>query len=92
VVTNLYIGGNSTLYLPLSSQGWAFTYQWDGITGPEYISYQTNNPTVTFAYVGWCYGAVTINNETSQNTGGGAHNHPLTMDIQYCDMVIATKN
>jgi hypothetical protein len=29
---------------------------------------------------------------TSTNTGGGAHNHPITMAIQYCDVILASKN
>jgi hypothetical protein len=29
---------------------------------------------------------------TSLNTGGGAHNHPITMAIQYCDVILASKN
>jgi hypothetical protein len=28
----------------------------------------------------------------STNTGGGAHNHPITMAIQYCDVIICSKN
>lgn len=28
----------------------------------------------------------------SNNTGGGAHNHPITMAIQYCDVILASKN
>ena len=29
---------------------------------------------------------------TSNNTGGGAHNHPITMAIQYIDIIVASKN
>jgi hypothetical protein len=29
---------------------------------------------------------------TSNNTGGGAHNHPITMAMQYVDVIIASKN
>ncbi|MET3969082.1 hypothetical protein [Bradyrhizobium sp. S3.9.1] len=29
---------------------------------------------------------------TSNNTGGGAHNHPITMAIQYVDVILASKN
>jgi hypothetical protein len=29
---------------------------------------------------------------TSSNTGGAAHNHPITMDTKYVDMIIASKN
>jgi hypothetical protein len=29
---------------------------------------------------------------TSNNAGGGAHNHPLMMAIQYCDVIICSKN
>jgi hypothetical protein len=29
---------------------------------------------------------------TSNNTSGGSHNHPITMDIQYCDVILASKN
>jgi hypothetical protein len=29
---------------------------------------------------------------TSNNTSGGAHNHPITMSIQYCDVILASKN
>lgn len=29
---------------------------------------------------------------TSTNTGGGSHNHPITMAIQYLDMILASKD
>ncbi|MGY3130127.1 hypothetical protein ACVWZM_000809 [Bradyrhizobium sp. USDA 4501] len=29
---------------------------------------------------------------SSNNTSGGAHNHPITMGIQYCDVILASKD
>lgn len=29
---------------------------------------------------------------TSTNTGGGAHNHPITMAVQYLDVIVASKD
>jgi hypothetical protein len=29
---------------------------------------------------------------TGPSGGGGAHNHPIMMAIQYCDVILASKN
>jgi hypothetical protein len=29
---------------------------------------------------------------TSTNTGGGAHNHAITMNMAYVDVILASKN
>jgi len=44
-----------------------------------------------FSGATYFYGAAS-GTGTSNNTGGGAHNHPITMNIQYCDVIICSKN
>lgn len=43
------------------------------------------------SYSGGMGGTNTIS-VTSGNTGGGAHSHPITMAIQYIDVILASKN
>jgi hypothetical protein len=81
----VYIGGNSSNYAPISTGGW-LTGHSDG-TGGHAIA----EGAAAISYASYSQWANTIS-VTSNNTGGGAHNHPITMDIAYCDVILASKN
>lgn len=83
----VYPAGTSAYYVPISTSGWAAypnTTAFTGITAP----YATNNY-VTYTNV-WSGGNSMTGGTT--NGGGGSHSHPITMNIQYVDFIIATKN
>jgi hypothetical protein len=88
-------GGNTiTVYMNGTS-----VYNADGFSG-AYTSWQ--NPTASGQYdfvqpnpgpnviTSWTNGNTIT--ATSNNTSGGAHNHPITMQMQYVDMIICTRN
>jgi len=87
-----YTAGNTGLYV-----AYANGYGW---YGDYYYSYQNTPPTqtnATGAPIGsisyTSYGQYNQNIQvTSNNTTGGAHNHPITLDIQYCDVILCSKN
>jgi hypothetical protein len=83
-----YAVANSSAYFP-----YAVGYGWYG-TGSAYA-----NPAVAANDAGSggiTYGSYSQYAQTIQvqctNSGGGAHNHPITMAIQYCDVIICSKN
>ena len=82
----VYPGGNSGWFVPASSSSWA---QASMATGGGSTPMPYTNTSITYA--GAFQGSNTINTQ-SNNTGGGAHNHPITMNIQYCDVILASKN
>jgi hypothetical protein len=87
----VYLAGNSNFYAPYSTGGWAFT-GWDSPSGsgPQSSPY-INSASSTVSYAAASSGVNTISG-TSNNTSGGAHNHPITMAIQYIDVILASKN
>lgn len=85
-VTNWYFGGpTNNAYAPSSTGGWT------GINlsiGSGYVGVYYSG---TQSYINYAGGQVTTNS-TSNNTSGGAHNHPITMSMQYIDVILASKN
>jgi hypothetical protein len=83
-----YPGGNASYGAPISAGN-----SWSLITSANQAGYYT--PYVSsnsgFSYTGQFYGANTIST-ASNNTGGGAHSHPITLAIQYIDVILASKN
>lgn len=82
---NLYIANNQSCYLPISTAGWAIgpmVVQ----SGSGYTPNQNSGGGISWTYANYTVG------KTSNNTQGHAHNHAVTMDINYCDVIIATKD
>jgi hypothetical protein len=86
----LYIGGNSGYNVPWSTTGWAFPGYPGPASGPEDAPYISSG-SGSRGYSNYASGTVSISGSSS-NTGGGPHNHPITMQIQYCDVILASKN
>ena len=84
-----YMAGNPNVYVPTPPPG----ITWGqapipGTTGSYIVPFSGSGASIGYT----SYGQYTQNiNVNSNNTGGGAHNHPLTMDIQYCDVILASK-
>lgn len=69
--------GTGNYYWPLSTGSWA----------------QLNVSGGSGYYTTYSSGSQTYTNYTNvPGVGGGNHTHPITMGIQYCDMIIASKN
>jgi hypothetical protein len=82
-----YPGGNGGLYSPYNTTNWqgaGFT-----ATGPTQCPISINAAAIngTNQWVG--NNTISV---TSNNTGGAAHNHPITMQMQYIDVILASKN
>jgi hypothetical protein len=83
-----YPNGTGSYYVPMSVGGWAgapittATGYW-----VPYDASGNNNITYTNQWSGGNSFSVTNN-----NASGGAHNHPITMAIQYIDVILASKN
>jgi hypothetical protein len=81
-----YLAGGSTNYAPyVTGYSWYTTgsaYALPGVAANDdnYCTYTSYGQYAQAIQVG------------STNTGGGAHNHPITMQIQYCDVIICSKN
>lgn len=82
----VFAGGNPNVYTPFSTGNWATQIP---------IPTSAGNPAV---YYGGSMGTIqqfsanvpiTVN---ISNGGGAAHTHGITMDIQYIDVIIASKN
>jgi hypothetical protein len=83
----VYIAGSSTNYAPTSGSGWTGMYA--ALGGPTYYGIYSPGASTSYA----SYGQYAQNIQVqSTNTGGGAHNHPLTMAMQYCDVILCSKN
>ena len=83
--TTVYPSGNNGYYAPLNpNAGWATVLAPN--TGAYHVAYPANNTT------GVTYANAWSGSNSSANTGGGAHNHPLTMAMQYVDVILASKN
>jgi hypothetical protein len=84
-----YAGGSSANYFPVSPAGFQ---QWTVSGGTVYIVMVGNGSgSASMSYTSYSQYAQGIQ-VGSTNTGGGAHNHPITMAIQYCDVILASKN
>ncbi|WP_051003003.1 hypothetical protein [Bradyrhizobium elkanii] len=87
----LYLGANSAFYTPISTTGWAFS-GWPAPTGgPEDSPFINSSDGGSRTYISYVSGSISVTGSSS-NTGGGSHNHPITMSIQYCDVILASKN
>jgi hypothetical protein len=84
----VFPSGNGSLSAPLNTGG-----GWGGVgvgqVGSQYAAYSGNGNTITYT-ASWSAG----NNigVYSSGNGSGAHNHPITMAIQYIDVILASKN
>lgn len=84
----LYPAGNSGNYFPINVTSWQGFTVGPGGTGTNVPMSINGNPIGGTTNV---QGSVTIA-VTSNNTANGAHNHPITMQIQYVDVILASKN
>jgi hypothetical protein len=85
----VYPAGNSGYNLPISNGGaWQGQVTAVGGVTTNYTPYSSNGNTISYT------ANVSGNNNIGvySNGGGGAHNHPITMDIQYVDVILASKN
>jgi hypothetical protein len=75
-----------TYYFPVSNSSWS-----QGVlnTGSAFVGAKSDSQAVGYTY--YCQTANDISVGAS-NVGGAAHNHPITMDIQYIDLILASKN
>jgi hypothetical protein len=82
-----YFAGSSTSYAPTHSSGWG---TWAGNAAAVFWTpYDMASTSVGYTSYGQYAQAVQVQNT---NASGGAHNHPITMAIQYCDVILASKN
>ena len=90
----VYPGGSSTINLAgINGNTWYQLMINQNATVTPPAGYTVAYTPTTNAPTG--YSAMQGNNSataTSNNTGGGAHNHPITMGIQYLDMILASKD
>jgi hypothetical protein len=87
-----YLANSTAAYAPYSTAGWSFsTYPApnDTVEAMPYINAST--PGLSLSYISYCSGTVSLS-VTSNNTSGAGHNHPITMQMQYCDVILASKN
>jgi len=87
-----YTAGSASLYVPyISGYGWYGDYYYSYQSVPATQTNATSGPIGSISYTS--YGQYNQNIQvSSNNTTGGAHNHPITLDIQYCDVIICSKN
>jgi hypothetical protein len=89
---------NTITVYPRGSSGLAWPYTSNGNWYPVPVAQTAGGYLVPYTTdAGTSIGGG--NNSSGSNTmtgytqgGGGAHNHPITMSIQYCDMILASKN
>jgi hypothetical protein len=87
VSITVYPAGNSGYSAPLNTGGgWGGNQIFAG--SGNWVPYSGNGNTITYTS-SWS-GTNVINSTVT--AGGGAHTHPITMSIQYCDVIIASKN
>jgi hypothetical protein len=82
----VYLGGVTTNYAPVANASWnglntsigsGYTTPFTGSgVSPSQTNFASGNNNISVTSAG----------------GGGAHNHPLTMGIQYLDVILASKN
>jgi hypothetical protein len=89
-------GNNITVYpsgVPANAVAFINGGSWGLITVANQAGYYNPyvNTNAGFSYTG-SFSAANSISVTSNNTGGGAHNHPITMAIQYIDVILASKN
>jgi hypothetical protein len=85
----VYPGGNNTNYVPTCSAGFSqnvFTF-----TGTVYAVVAGSGGGSSMSYTATMQGVNTIT-LTASNTSGSSHTHPLTMSVQYIDVILCSKN
>jgi hypothetical protein len=86
----VYFAGNSLLKVPTSQQTWISAHSQFDPTNTT-LQPRINGPADDISGAGYASYAQNIQVQSS-NTGGGAHSHPITMGIAYCDVILASKN
>jgi hypothetical protein len=82
----VYPSGSSTYTVPIATSP-IYTLGVSQTSGGYVVPYTTG---ASYTYTNQFSGN---NNHNEVSTGGGgAHNHPITMAIQYCDVIMGTKN
>lgn len=86
----VYPQGNSGIGVPFSAGGWNVAIGGISATGgtQNYYAYAPNG---SISYTASFSGG-NVTNVTSSGTSGTAHTHPITLDIQYIDLILASKN
>jgi hypothetical protein len=79
------IGENPNDYVPFATGGWTAI---NLSIGSGFIGVYSTGGIGSVNFVGGNINA----NVASTNTGGGPHSHPLTMAMQYVDVILASKN
>jgi hypothetical protein len=88
-VINVYAQGTSNNWVPFSSSDAMYPVPVQSLSPGGYNCPYTPNGTISSV------NGLTGNASfpvTSTNTSGGVHNHPITMAIQYIDVILASKN
>lgn len=86
----VYPSGNNGYYVPMSPNGgWGWYQNYNGASGTSYGYASPSNNSVTYTNSFSYTNTITT---TSSGTAGAAHNHPITMAIQYIDIILASKN
>lgn len=83
----VYPAGTSGYYVPLSTGGWGATIADTSLGGVTAFA----QPIGSFNYTNTFSGSNSMAGSTTSG-GGGSHNHTITMNIQYVDVIIAQKN
>ena len=84
-----YPNGNNGYFFPMNpNSGWGVV-QTQNVGGYN-VAYPANNTTgVTYTNTIQGSNSITV---SASGLGGGAHSHPLTLGLAYCDVIIASKN
>lgn len=83
----VYLGNNSSNYAPTSPSGWGLAQFASPGPGGWYLPYSS---VTGINYASASQGVNTITGQAS-NAGNAAHNHPLTLAMQYIDVILAQK-
>lgn len=83
----VYPAGTSGYYAPVTTGGWAGTIADTSLGGATVFA----QPIGGFTYTNSFSGSNSMAGATTSG-GGGSHNHTITMNIQYVDVIIAQKN
>jgi hypothetical protein len=81
----VYPAGTSGYYAPISPGGWSTVLS--NNFGSFAVAYAGSGTTYTNSFSG----GNSMSGATTNGAGGG-HNHPITMNVQYLDMIIAQKD
>jgi hypothetical protein len=87
----VYPAGSPSWNMEVSNYGYTAAGPGAMMTDPQYVIGKSlsGSPTITYTNQSSANNNIGV---YSSNTSGGAHNHPITMDIQYVNVIIASKN